>query len=64
MIDVYHVESIILGAGEDTGVRTHHLLYDIVLNGVDIEAKCCGTVEVGREMQIFNMISYKRNIVS
>lgn len=59
-----HVESIILGAGEDMELQIHLSIYETLMNDVEIEAKYHGSMELGREIEIFMMVSYKRNKIS
>lgn len=43
-----HVESIVLGAGEDMDMQIHLSIYETLMNDVEIEAKYHESMELGR----------------
>lgn len=50
-IGIRHVESIVLGAGEDMDCANLSVnMWETVMNDVEIEAKCRGSMELGREI--------------
>lgn len=51
-IGIHHVESIVLGAGEDMDCANLSVInmWETVMNDVEIEAKCRGSMELGREI--------------